>query len=39
MVYRFDQEWNGEVIAEAMSPSPVSYGLSRQSRNVALLAK
>ena len=25
MVYRFDEEWNGEVIAEAMSPSPVSY--------------
>ncbi len=25
MVYRFDEEWNGEVIAETMSPSPVSY--------------
>jgi light-regulated signal transduction histidine kinase (bacteriophytochrome)/FixJ family two-component response regulator/HPt (histidine-containing phosphotransfer) domain-containing protein len=25
MVYRFDEEWNGEVIAEAMCPSPVSY--------------
>ena len=25
MVYRFDEEWNGEVIAESMSPSPVSY--------------
>ncbi len=25
MVYGFDEEWNGEVIAEAMSQSPVSY--------------
>jgi len=25
MVYRFDPEWNGEVIAESMAPSPVSY--------------
>jgi len=25
MVYRFDEDWNGEVIAEVMSPSPVSY--------------
>jgi PAS domain S-box-containing protein len=25
MVYRFDEAWNGEVIAEAMGPSPVSY--------------
>jgi light-regulated signal transduction histidine kinase (bacteriophytochrome)/CheY-like chemotaxis protein/HPt (histidine-containing phosphotransfer) domain-containing protein len=25
MVYRFDEDWNGEVIAEAMRPSPVSY--------------
>ena len=25
MVYRFDEEWNGEVIAEETSPSPVSY--------------
>ena len=25
MVYRFDEEWNGEVVAEVMSPSPVSY--------------
>jgi len=25
MVYRFDQEWNGEVIAEAAGTSPVSY--------------
>jgi light-regulated signal transduction histidine kinase (bacteriophytochrome)/CheY-like chemotaxis protein/HPt (histidine-containing phosphotransfer) domain-containing protein len=25
MVYRFDAEWNGEVIAESMSPSPVAY--------------
>jgi light-regulated signal transduction histidine kinase (bacteriophytochrome) len=25
MVYRFDEEWNGEVVAEAMGPSPVSY--------------
>jgi two-component system, chemotaxis family, sensor kinase Cph1 len=25
MIYRFDEEWNGEVVAEAMSPSPVSY--------------
>jgi light-regulated signal transduction histidine kinase (bacteriophytochrome) len=25
MVYRFDDEWNGEVVAEAASPSPVSY--------------
>jgi light-regulated signal transduction histidine kinase (bacteriophytochrome)/CheY-like chemotaxis protein/HPt (histidine-containing phosphotransfer) domain-containing protein len=25
MVYRFDKDWNGEVIAEAVGPSPVSY--------------
>lgn len=25
MVYRFDADWNGEVIAEATSASPVSY--------------
>jgi light-regulated signal transduction histidine kinase (bacteriophytochrome)/DNA-binding response OmpR family regulator len=25
MVYRFDEEWNGEVIAEAMGSSPVCY--------------
>jgi len=25
MVYRFDEDWNGEVIAEAVGPSPVSY--------------
>ena len=25
MIYRFDAEWNGEVIAEAASASPVSY--------------
>lgn len=25
MVYRFDQGWNGEVIAETGGPSPVSY--------------
>jgi PAS domain S-box-containing protein len=25
MVYRFDEEWNGEVIAESAAPSPVSY--------------
>jgi light-regulated signal transduction histidine kinase (bacteriophytochrome)/DNA-binding response OmpR family regulator len=25
MVYRFDEEWNGEVIAEVMDSSPVSY--------------
>jgi len=25
MVYRFDKEWNGEVIAEVVGPSPVSY--------------
>ncbi len=25
MVYRFDEHWNGEVIAEAMGDSPVSY--------------
>ncbi len=25
MVYRFDDEWNGEVIAESAGPSPVSY--------------
>ena len=25
MVYRFDGEWNGEVIAESMGASPVSY--------------
>ena len=25
MVYRFDEEWNGEVIAESAVPSPVSY--------------
>jgi light-regulated signal transduction histidine kinase (bacteriophytochrome) len=25
MVYRFDEQWNGEVIAEAMGDSPVSY--------------
>jgi light-regulated signal transduction histidine kinase (bacteriophytochrome) len=25
MVYRFDAEWNGEVIAETARPSPVSY--------------
>ena len=25
MVYRFDKEWNGEVIAESVGPSPNSY--------------
>ena len=25
MIYRFDEEWNGEVIAEVMGDSPVSY--------------
>jgi PAS domain S-box-containing protein len=25
MIYRFDEEWNGEVIAEAVGRSPVSY--------------
>jgi PAS domain S-box-containing protein len=25
MVYRFDKDWNGEVIAEAVGPSPISY--------------
>jgi len=25
MVYRFDKDWNGEVIAEAVGPSSVSY--------------
>jgi light-regulated signal transduction histidine kinase (bacteriophytochrome)/HPt (histidine-containing phosphotransfer) domain-containing protein len=25
MIYRFDEAWNGKVIAEAMRPSPVSY--------------
>jgi PAS domain S-box-containing protein len=25
MVYRFDEEWNGEVMAESTIPSPVSY--------------
>lgn len=25
MVYRFDENWNGEVIGEAADPSPVSY--------------
>jgi len=25
MVYRFDEDWNGEVIAEIAGPSPVSY--------------
>ena len=25
LIYRFDEEWNGEVIAEAAGPSPVSY--------------
>ena len=25
MIYRFDDQWNGEVIAEAMGVSPVSY--------------
>jgi len=25
MIYRFDEEWNGEVIAEAAGPSPISY--------------
>jgi light-regulated signal transduction histidine kinase (bacteriophytochrome)/DNA-binding response OmpR family regulator len=25
MIYRFDKDWNGEVIAEAVGPSPVSY--------------
>ena len=25
MIYRFDENWNGEVIGESMSPSPVSY--------------
>jgi PAS domain S-box-containing protein len=25
MVYRFDDEWNGEVVAESAVPSPVSY--------------
>jgi light-regulated signal transduction histidine kinase (bacteriophytochrome)/CheY-like chemotaxis protein len=25
MIYRFDEQWNGEVIAEAMGASPVSY--------------
>jgi light-regulated signal transduction histidine kinase (bacteriophytochrome)/CheY-like chemotaxis protein len=25
MIYRFDEDWNGEVIAEAMGDSPVSY--------------
>ena len=25
MIYRFDENWNGEVIAESMSRSPVSY--------------
>jgi diguanylate cyclase (GGDEF)-like protein len=25
LVYRFDEEWNGEVIAESSVPSPVSY--------------
>jgi len=25
MVYRFDEEWNGEVIAEESIPSPISY--------------
>ena len=25
MIYRFDQQWNGEVLAEAVGPSPVAY--------------
>ena len=25
MIYRFDKEWNGEVIAESVGPSPISY--------------
>jgi len=25
MIYRFDEEWNGEVIAAAVAPSTVSY--------------
>jgi two-component system, chemotaxis family, sensor kinase Cph1 len=25
MIYRFEEEWNGEVIAESVDPSPVSY--------------
>ncbi len=25
MIYRFDEEWNGEVIAESAFPSPLSY--------------
>jgi light-regulated signal transduction histidine kinase (bacteriophytochrome) len=25
LIYRFDKDWNGEVIAEAVGPSPISY--------------
>jgi light-regulated signal transduction histidine kinase (bacteriophytochrome)/CheY-like chemotaxis protein len=25
MIYRFDKEWNGEVMAESVGPSPISY--------------
>ena len=41
MVYRFDEEWNGEVIAEAMSASvPVAYlGLHFPASDIPLQAR